>query len=396
MDKCKIIISEESCNDFESPVQLSPLEITPKLDTVAKENGKTVDVSSTMMTKLIRPSHTDSRGYVYGGQILSWIDIIASIAARRHTENSCVTRSVDAVHFLHPIHAGDVVVFKATVNRSWKTSMEVGVRVEAESPFSGKREFCCHAYLTFVALKTGEENNVPKVVPSVIPNTASEIRRFETAERRRQKRLQLAKESTPSIALREKLLSVRAFDPVVHFSNITSGESKEMFSTYGEIVELVLPQHANTLQITFGGQIMEWMEYCAVVCALRMSRSNLLTASVDTLQFIRPTYVGNVITVRGVVTTTYKSSMEVYVTVAAEDIKTGEIQFTNDGFFTVVAVDDKNCPVNVGNVLPKDKAEITASNEAQDRRMARLSERRLICSQSVQTFRSSGPVNTYT
>lgn len=393
MDVPKIIASNNSDN-FDSPSILSPLEISPKPDAVVvEENGKTVDVSSTMMTKLIRPSHTDSRGYVYGGQLLSWIDIIASISARRHTENSCVTRSVDAVHFLHPIHVGDIVVLKATVNRSWKTSMEVGVRVEAESPFTGKREFCCHAYLTFVALKTGEGNNVPTLVPSVIPKNASEIRRFETAERRRQKRLQLAKDSAPYNALRNKLLSIRAYDPVAQFSNATPGESKEMFSTYGEIVELVLPQHANTLQITFGGQIMEWMEYCAVVCALRMSRTNLLTASVDTLQFIRPTYVGNVITVRGVVTNTNKSSMEVYITVSAEDIKTGEVQFTNDGFFTVVAVDDKNSPVKVGTILPKDEMEIIASNEAQTRRMARLAERRLVRTQSVQIFRCSGPNN---
>lgn len=71
---------------------------------------------------------------------------------------------------------------------------------------------------------------------------------------------------------------MHAFDPVYESLDIPGSDDKAMLSTYAEIIELVLPQHANTLQITFGGQIMEWMEYCAVVCALRLSRSFILTA----------------------------------------------------------------------------------------------------------------------
>ncbi|KAJ9064266.1 hypothetical protein DSO57_1032346 [Entomophthora muscae] len=341
-----------------------------------KSDGRSVDHSRVMMTKVILPNHSDTRGYVFGGQILSWIDVVASIAARRHSETSCVTRSVDAVHFLRPIHVGDIVVLKANVNRSWKTSMEVGVRVEREIPFTGKREFCCHAYLTFIALRVNKDSTCPTVVPKVIPASPAEIRRFEAAEGRRQSRFSQAQQPDSMQQLREKIQKLNAFDPVYESLELYGTDEKAMLSSYGEMIELVLPQHANTLQITFGGQIMEWMEYCAVICALRLSRSYILTAGVDSLQFHRPTYVGNVITIRGVVTKTYKSSMEVYITVSAEDIKTGKIEFTNDGFFTVAAVTDDDQPAHVSSVAPSDEAESSAQFGSEVRRNDRLVERR--------------------
>jgi acyl-CoA hydrolase len=76
-----------------------------------------------------------------------------------------------------------------------------------------------------------------------------------------------------------------------------------------------MPQHANTLQITFGGQIIQWMETCALVSARRLACTYLMTASIDSLQFIKPTHVGEVVTVRGIVSRTFKSSIEVYVSV---------------------------------------------------------------------------------
>jgi acyl-CoA hydrolase len=76
-----------------------------------------------------------------------------------------------------------------------------------------------------------------------------------------------------------------------------------------------MPQHANTLQITFGGQIIQWMETCALVSARRFACTYLLTASIDSLQFIKPTHVGEVVTVRSIVSRTFQSSIEVYVSV---------------------------------------------------------------------------------
>jgi acyl-CoA thioesterase 11 len=75
---------------------------------------------------------------------MSWIDICAGIAAKTHTEQPCVTASVDAIHFLNPIFVGDVVIVKAAVNKAWRTSMEIGVRVEAEHLHTGEKRYCCH------------------------------------------------------------------------------------------------------------------------------------------------------------------------------------------------------------------------------------------------------------
>ena len=117
---------------------------------------------------------------------MAWIDITAGIAAQRHARCVVVTASMDDLHFLAPIHAGEVVVLKAQVNRAFHTSMEVGVRVEAENPLTGERRHCSSAYLTFVAL--AEPGRA--AIPPLIPETEHEIRRYEEAAERRQRRLE--------------------------------------------------------------------------------------------------------------------------------------------------------------------------------------------------------------
>ena len=82
---------------------------------------------TTIMTQLIRSVHTDSRGIAFAGQILAWMDIAGGVAARRHSGRTCVTAAVDAVHFLAPVKMGQICIIKASVNRTWTSSMEVGV-----------------------------------------------------------------------------------------------------------------------------------------------------------------------------------------------------------------------------------------------------------------------------
>src|SRR5512141_589014 len=90
------------------------------------------------MTQLVLPNDTNRLGNLLGGQLMHWIDLAAAIAASRHTRRICVTASVDELNFLHPIKQGEVVILRASVNRVFRTSMEVGVKVLRENLLTGK------------------------------------------------------------------------------------------------------------------------------------------------------------------------------------------------------------------------------------------------------------------
>lgn len=138
------------------------------------------------MTEIVLPTHTNALGTAFGGQVMAWTDICAGIAATRHARQIVVTASMDDLHFRAPIYQGEVVILKAQVNRAFHTSMEVGVRVEAENPLTGERRHCSSAYLTFVALDA-DGNRVP--IPPLVPETEDEKRRYEEAAERRRIRL---------------------------------------------------------------------------------------------------------------------------------------------------------------------------------------------------------------
>jgi acyl-CoA hydrolase len=126
-------------------------------------------------------------GNVHGGLILRLCDEVAGIAAVRHSGARVVTAAMDRMNFLHPVYVGNLVTVKATVNAAWRTSMEVGVRVEAENVRTGEVTHTSTAYLTMVAL---DEDGRPSAVPPVEPETADEQRRAREAQLRRDNRLE--------------------------------------------------------------------------------------------------------------------------------------------------------------------------------------------------------------
>jgi len=148
---------------------------------------KPVSSSQVVMTQLVLPSHTNALDTVFGGTIMSWIDIAAAIAAQRHSNKAVVTASMDQLNFIAPVKKGWVVNLKASVNFVSRTSMEVGVKVEAENPTTSELFHTASAYMTFVAL---DENGKPTSVPELESITDVEKRRFEAAKKRREHRLQ--------------------------------------------------------------------------------------------------------------------------------------------------------------------------------------------------------------
>ena len=148
---------------------------------------RTISESKVEIAELMIPQHANSIGLVHGGTIMKIIDTAAGIAAARHARGTTVTASVDRIDFLHPVYIGDLVVAKASLNYVSRTSMEVGVMVVAEKFTKGLVWHVASAYLTFVAL---DENGKPKEVPRLKPETPDEIRRYEEAKIRRERRIE--------------------------------------------------------------------------------------------------------------------------------------------------------------------------------------------------------------
>ena len=141
--------------------------------------------SRSEMTELILPNDTNTLGNLLGGRLMHYIDLVGAMAAYRHARAHVVTASMDHIDFIQPVHVGDLLNLKSSVNRAFSKSVEVGVKVWAEDTRAGIYRHVASAYLVFVAI---DSSGVPARVPELIPETADELRRYEGALRRRANR----------------------------------------------------------------------------------------------------------------------------------------------------------------------------------------------------------------
>src|ERR1700760_4150567 len=146
---------------------------------------RSVAESRSEMTELILPNDTNTLGNLLGGRLMHFIDLVGAMAAYRHARTHVVTASMDHIDFIEPVHVGDLLILKSSVNRAFSTSMEVGVKVWVEHPQTGVLLHVASAYLVFVAV---DENGRRVRVPELKPVTADELRRYEGALRPRQYR----------------------------------------------------------------------------------------------------------------------------------------------------------------------------------------------------------------
>jgi acyl-CoA hydrolase len=154
----------------------------------AMSRGKTVHQSISEYAEFALPNDANGLGNVLGGKVMHLVDLAGAMAALRHARRPVVTASVDSLQFLHPVRIGQLIILRSSVNRVFRTSMEVGVYVQAENLMTGARLHTCSAYLTFVAL---DEHGKSMPIPPVIPETDDEHRRFRQAGERREYRLAL-------------------------------------------------------------------------------------------------------------------------------------------------------------------------------------------------------------
>lgn len=156
----------------------------------AKESG-------VIMTEMVLPNDTNTLNNLMGGRLMHWMDIVSAIAAQKHSNSMVVTASVDNVSFGKPIQLGNVVTLKAQVTRAFNSSMEIHIEVSAEDVPLGQRIESNRAFFTFVAV---DKSGKPQAVPEVIPETEEEQELYDSALRRRQLRLVLAKRMKPEEA----------------------------------------------------------------------------------------------------------------------------------------------------------------------------------------------------
>jgi acyl-CoA hydrolase len=154
-------------------------------ETAATLAPRPVKDSQSEMIEIVLPNDTNPLGALLGGRLMHWIDVAGALAAHRHSRSFVVTASIDHLDFLVPVHVGDFVILRSSVNRAFNTSMETGVKVWVESYITGERRHVSSAYLTFVAV---DRHGRHRHVPPVIPEGEEEKRRYEGAQRRRENR----------------------------------------------------------------------------------------------------------------------------------------------------------------------------------------------------------------
>jgi len=148
--------------------------------------ARTVAESQSERSEIVFPADSNSMGNLFGGRLMEYIDLTGGMAASRHARALCVTASMDHLDFLSPVRVGELLILKASVNRAFRTSMEIGVRVMVEDwRGGGSFRHVSSAYLTFVAIDRGGNR---LVVPKVVPETEHQKRRYEDAGRRREMR----------------------------------------------------------------------------------------------------------------------------------------------------------------------------------------------------------------
>jgi acyl-CoA hydrolase len=152
---------------------------------MTNDRGKTPSESAVETRYLVMPQQANPQGTAFGGAIVSWIDMVAAMAGQRHCGCEVVTAEIDTLVFRHPVHIGDHVVLRASVNYVSRSSMEVGVQVTRENPYTGEQIVATTAHLTLVALG-GDKRPTP--VPPLLPQTPDEKRRYEKARLRVQAR----------------------------------------------------------------------------------------------------------------------------------------------------------------------------------------------------------------
>ncbi|XP_066499291.1 acyl-coenzyme A thioesterase 11b [Hoplias malabaricus] len=349
---------------------VSPPELQEEPELILENGEPYRNPTEVKMSQIVLPCHANHCGELSAGQLLKWMDSTACLSAERHAGCSCITASVDDIHFEHTIGVGQVVNIKAKVNRAFTSSMEVGIVVSCEDLYSNRQWKVCHAFATFVARRT-EAGKVQ--LKQIIPRTQEEQMEYSIAAERRRMRLIHAE-------IINDLLSSSSANTVSECMQFEDSFPAER--TRVESVELVLPPHTNHQVSTFGGQIMAWMENVATISASRLCNAHPTLRSIDMFHFRGPSHIGDRLVLKAIVNNTFKKSMEVGV--CAEAYQGGEpLRHINSAFMTFEVLDQDKKPRTLPRLRPEPVDGKRRFQEAIARKKVRLDRKYIIsCKQS--------------
>ncbi|KAM4548738.1 acyl-coenzyme A thioesterase 11b isoform 1-T1 [Odontesthes bonariensis] len=351
-----------TAEETDAGISLEPLFI--------QESGEVYrSPTEVQMSQIVMPCHANHREELSVGQLLKWMDSTACLSAERHAGCSCITASVDDIHFEHTIGVGKVVNIIAKVNRAFTSSMEVGILVTCEDLYTGKQWNVCHAFATFVARRT-EAGKVQ--LQQVIPHTQMEQMEYSLAAERR----------------RMRLIHAETITDLLSSSTAQLGECQEYQDsvpaerTRVQSVELVLPPHANHQVSTFGGQIMAWMENVATIAASRLCNAHPTLRIIDMFHFRAPSHIGDRLVLKAIVNNAFKHSMEVGV--CAEAYQGREpLRHINSAFMTFEVLDSDRKPCTLPRLRPEPVDGRRRYQEAIARKKIRLDRKYIIsCKQT--------------
>ncbi|XP_027736858.1 acyl-coenzyme A thioesterase 12 [Empidonax traillii] len=328
------------------------------------------------MCQRVLPAHADPRGELSAGQLLRWMDAAACLAAEKHAGVSCVTVSMDDIQFEEAARVGQIITIKAKVNRAFRTSMEVGIKVTVQDVLTNVEKTVSVAYATYVAKPVG--SGKVELEPVNLLSAEDYLEHSLAIERRR-----------------IRLGYFQAFQNLMQESNKEDTfEEEDAVSTEltrVQSIELVLPPHANHHGNTFGGQIMAWMETVAGISASRLCHSYPVLKSVNMFKFWGPSFVGDRLVFNAIVNNTFQNSVEVGVRVEAYDcdewIK-DQPRHINSAFLIFSAVNDKGELLPFPRVKPTTEDGVRRYHGAIARRRIRLTRK---CMLSAKGDKPSEP-----
>lgn len=314
---------------------------------------KRVAESIITLSQVIFPRDTNELGLATAGVILKTIDIAASLATAKHSGKKIVTASLDRMDFIHPAKIWELVTTTSFLTRTWTTSMETQVVVQAENIRTGEKRRVASGYLVFVGME-GEPLK-PSPVPPLWLETPEEVQRAQEAEIRRASRL------AEATHMGERALT--AIDD----------------SDVPEVVKRTMtPDDSNIHQNVFGGIILELVHQAGSKAAFHHAKAPVIAVRQDRMSFEQPAYIGEEVKAKAVITRTWHTSLEVQVDVIARDHKTQEQRNVASSFLVFVAQDPQGHPKSVPAFTPRTAKQQLRWEQAEQRQRTRLQERQAV------------------
>lgn len=268
--------------------------------------------------RVVFPEHANSIGSLYGGYMMRWILDAGILLATRFTKGPCVVGSMDSIDFIKPVRIGDILVFESFVEYVGNSSIEIGVNVYSGK--YGKEKLACISNLSFVALDS--EGNKRKILKKVYPQNEEEEKLYEKAIERRERRknrISELKSNPPEFSVFETKWSV-------------------------SVQRVIFPEDTLFLKRAYGGKVLMVMDELAAILARRYAKGICVTASVDEMDFLAPAYVGEILNIKAHISSVFKTSIEIFVKVFAENPERGELRHVVSSFMVFVHLDENGKP----------------------------------------------------